>query len=76
MGNNGYFWSATENNSNNAWNRKLNYNNSDVNRNNNNKRNGFAVRLLRELTQFDIPWKCTCHRFSNFVAGAFGALPV
>ncbi len=72
IGNNGYFWSATENNSNNAWNRKLNYNNSDVNRNNNNKRNGFAVRLLRELTQSDIPSKCTCHKLSGFVTSAFG----
>jgi len=49
MGNNGYFWSSTENNSNNAWNRKLNYNNSDVNRNNNNKQNGFSVRVVRYL---------------------------
>jgi len=54
MGNNGSFWSATENNSNNAWNRKLNYNNSDINRNNNNKRNGFSVRCVRELTQSDL----------------------
>ena len=51
MGNNGYFWSSTENNSNNAWNRKLNYNNSEVNRNNNNKQNGFSVRCLRDLKQ-------------------------
>ena len=72
MGNNGYFWSATENNSNNAWNRKLNYNNSDVNRNNNNKRNGFAIRLLRELSRSDISTKCTCHKPSGFVAGVFG----
>lgn len=47
MGNNAYFWSSTENNSNNAWNRKLNYNNSEVNRNNNNKENGFSVHCLR-----------------------------
>jgi len=51
MGNNGYFWSATENNSNNAWNRNLNYNNSNVNRNNNNKQNGFSVRCVRDLWQ-------------------------
>jgi len=50
MGNNGYFWSSTENNSNNAWNRKLNYNNSEVNRNNNNKKNGFTVRDLKSNT--------------------------
>jgi len=72
MGNNGYFWSATENNSNNAWNRKLNYNNSDINRNNNNKSYGFSVRCVRELTQSDIPPKRTCHKPSGFVAGTFG----
>jgi|TARA_B100000959_G_scaffold129935_1_gene136350 hypothetical protein len=49
MGNNGYFWSSTENNNNNAWNRKLNYNNSEINRNNNNKKNGFSVRCIRDL---------------------------
>jgi hypothetical protein len=49
MGNNAYFWSSTENNSNNAWNRKLNYNNTDVNRNNNNKAYGFSVRCVRAL---------------------------
>jgi len=43
LGNNANFWSSTENNSNNAWNRKLNYNNANVNRNNNNKQNGFSV---------------------------------
>jgi hypothetical protein len=53
MGNNGNWWSATANNSNNAWNRNLNYNNSDVNRNNNNKQNGFSVRLVRDLKQSD-----------------------
>ncbi|MBC8196261.1 MAG: hypothetical protein H8E60_00085 [Candidatus Marinimicrobia bacterium] len=51
IGNNGYFWSSTENNSNNAWNRKLNYNNTNVNRNNNNKQNGFSVRCVRNLKQ-------------------------
>ena len=48
IGNNGNWWSSTENNSNNAWNRKLNYNNSNVNRNNNNKQNGFSVRCVRD----------------------------
>jgi len=51
LGNNANFWSSTENNSNNAWNRKLNYNNANVNRNNNNKQNGFSVRLVRDLRQ-------------------------
>ncbi|MBL7046507.1 MAG: hypothetical protein ISR95_02565 [Candidatus Marinimicrobia bacterium] len=51
LGNNGYFWSSSENNNNNAWNRKLNYNNSDVNRNNNNKKNGRSIRCVRDLIQ-------------------------
>lgn len=51
IGNNGNWWSSTAKNSNNAWNRNLNYNNSDVNRNNNNKQNGFSVRLVRDLNQ-------------------------
>jgi hypothetical protein len=41
--NNGYFWSSSPSGGN-AWNRKLNNNYADVNRNNNNQRNGFAVR--------------------------------
>ena len=49
MGNNGNWWSSTEYSSTNAWNRNLNYNNSDVNRNNNNKQNGFSLRLVRDL---------------------------
>lgn len=61
LGNNGNFWSATENNSNNAWKRKLNYNNTQVNRNNNNKQNGFSVRCIRDL-EFNIigllPFMC------------------
>ncbi|MBC8213353.1 MAG: hypothetical protein H8E71_01780 [Candidatus Marinimicrobia bacterium] len=61
MGNNGYFWSSTVFDDNNAWNRKLNYNNSEVNRNNNNKRNGFAIRLLRYLNFF-----CQSFNLINF----------
>ena len=53
LGNNGNFWSATENNTNNAWRRKLNYNNTEVNRNNNNKQNGYSVRCIRDL-EFNI----------------------
>jgi hypothetical protein len=51
IGNNGNWWSSTENNTNNAWNRKLNYDNGNVNRNNNNKTNGFSVLCLRDLTE-------------------------
>ena len=51
--NNAFFWSATENDNNNAWNRNLNNNNSNVNRNNNinnnNKSSGASVRCLRDL---------------------------
>jgi hypothetical protein len=32
----------------NAWYRQLNYNNAQVNRNLNNRSNGFAVRCVRE----------------------------
>jgi len=52
MSNNGYLWSASESGSN-AWNRKLNYNNTNVNRNNNNKQNGFSVRCVRD-SEFNI----------------------
>jgi uncharacterized protein (TIGR02145 family) len=48
IGKNGYWWSATENDTNNAWNRNLNYNNDNVNRNNNNKEKGLSVRCLRD----------------------------
>ena len=51
VGNNGKWWSATENNSTKAWNRNLNYNNGVLNRNNNNKKNGFSVRCLRDLME-------------------------
>jgi RNA-directed DNA polymerase len=48
IGNNGIWWSSSENNTTNAWNRNLNYNNGNANRNNNNKKNGFSVRCLRD----------------------------
>jgi hypothetical protein len=51
VSNNSYFWSSTVYSDTNAWNRKLNYNNSDVNRNNNTKRNGFSLRCVRDLKQ-------------------------
>ena len=47
----GIWWSSSENNTNNAWNRNLNYNNGNLNRNNNNKQNGFSVRCLRDLME-------------------------
>jgi len=48
MGYDGYFWSATENDSSTAWYRTLRYNYSDVYQLNNNKRNGFSVRCVRD----------------------------
>ena len=50
IGNNGIWWSSTEDSTTNAWKRNLNYNNANVNRNNNNKGYGFSVRCLRDLT--------------------------
>jgi uncharacterized protein (TIGR02145 family) len=49
IGNNGNWWSSTENNTTNAWNRNLNYNNNNLNRNNNTKSYGFSVRCVRDL---------------------------
>ena len=55
VGNNGNWWSATENDASNAYNRNLNYNNENLNRNNNNKRAGLSVRLVR-----DSGWSVLC----------------
>ena len=44
----GNWWSSTENDSNNAWFRNLNYFNGNVYRNNLNKAYGFSVRCLRD----------------------------
>ena len=53
QGSNGNRWSSTEDGSN-AYNRKLNDSNSDVNRNSNNKDNGFSVVCLQVLYQIYI----------------------
>lgn len=47
--NNGNYWSATPNDSNNANNLNFNSNNANTN-NNNNRNNGFAVRLVQDLS--------------------------
>jgi hypothetical protein len=44
LGNNANFWSSSENDASNAWNRNFNNGNANVNRNNNNKTNGFSLR--------------------------------
>jgi retron-type reverse transcriptase len=46
-GNNGNWWSASENDASNAYNRNMNYNNENVNTNNNDKTNLFSVRCLQ-----------------------------
>jgi len=48
VGNNGNWWSSTQDDATNAWNRNMNYDNGNVNRNNN-KKNGFSVRCVRVL---------------------------
>ena len=48
VGTNGDWWSSTESNTANAWSRSLNVNDSNVDRNDGNKTNGFSVRCLRD----------------------------
>jgi uncharacterized protein (TIGR02145 family) len=66
LGNNGNWWSSSENSSTNAWNRNMNYNNGNVNRNNNNKGNGFSVRCLRDLLNNCYKPACCWAGFLNF----------
>jgi len=47
-GNSAVFWSSTEYDANNEWYRSLSYSNSNLNRNNRYKRNGFSVRFVRD----------------------------
>ena len=48
MGYNGYFWSSTAGNSSHAWNRVLDYYNSEVYRNDDYLRYGFSIRCLED----------------------------
>jgi uncharacterized protein (TIGR02145 family) len=48
IGSNGYWWSATEGNATNAWNRDMFYLGSDVGSYSSNKDVGFSVRCLRD----------------------------
>jgi len=48
IGNSGFWWSASEYDTTNAWNRNLYFNNGNANRHNNYKNNGFSVRCLRD----------------------------
>jgi len=48
VGNNGNWWTATENGSSNAYNRNMNYNNDNVNENNNDKSYAYSVRCVQD----------------------------
>jgi len=48
LGNSALFWSATELDTHTAWSRGLAYGGSAVYRDNDNKRYGFSVRLVRD----------------------------
>jgi len=48
VGKYGYWWSSTENDTNYAWYRSLNYDGGNVSRANDGKGNGFSVRCLRD----------------------------
>jgi uncharacterized protein (TIGR02145 family) len=48
VGNDGYWWSSTENPTYGAWSRWLKYNNGNVGRSTNNKQDGFSVRCLKD----------------------------
>jgi len=48
IGVNGNWWSSTVDNTNNAWNRNLGYDNSSVSRDGSSKGSGFSVRCLRD----------------------------
>lgn len=48
LGNGAYFWSSTEDYSDHAWSRSLNYKYSGVNRYDYSKRDGFSIRLVRD----------------------------
>jgi uncharacterized protein (TIGR02145 family) len=48
IGDNGYWWSSTEDNTNYAWSRNLFYNDGNAYRNLINKRNGYSVRLIQD----------------------------
>jgi uncharacterized protein (TIGR02145 family) len=48
LGSNGYWWSSTEYDASDAWNRYLNYNNGDVHRYQSSKEEGFSIRCIRD----------------------------
>jgi uncharacterized protein (TIGR02145 family) len=48
IGNRGYWWSSTENNTDDAWNRILSYSNNNATRSLSNKQYGLSVRCIRD----------------------------
>ena len=61
VGSNGNYWSSSVNNENNAYN--VNFNSGNLNpQNNNNRYNGFSVRLVRHLSGIlsSGPGPCRC----------------
>ena len=48
IGEGGSWWGSTEDDTNDAWGRKLGYSNGNVSRSSRNKENGFSVRCLRD----------------------------
>jgi uncharacterized protein (TIGR02145 family) len=54
VGNNGNWWSATQNNASNAYYRNMNYNNANVNRNNNDKTNFYSVRCVQDCFKINV----------------------
>jgi uncharacterized protein (TIGR02145 family) len=49
IGNNGYWWSSSEDNTINAWSRNISYNGSSVYSEANEKYNGYSVRCVRDI---------------------------
>jgi uncharacterized protein (TIGR02145 family) len=49
INNNGYWWSSSEESAANAWRRSLSFDNGTANRNGSNKKNGFSVRLIKDV---------------------------
>ena len=48
VGNNGYWWSSSEYDTTDSWDRNLNYDDGNANRSINSKTDGFSVRCLRD----------------------------
>ncbi len=69
---NANFWSSSDDGASagQAWNRNLNYDNSTVNRNDNDKERGYSVRCLRDLIPGGIVL-CTNFNFVKIIPPGF-----